>query len=939
MSMAQTGSVSGRVLDSQTLEPLPFANVFINNTTIGAGTDAKGEFVFKDVPVGSSEIVYSFVGYQTYQSRINVIEGEELKLIIKLISQEQQLADVEVKSSRDKEWERQEKKFEKIFFGSTELAKECKITNPYVIDFPKDVNGKFIAKASAPINIQNMALGYYVTFYLKDFWSDGVHYSIIGNTKFEEIPPSNEVLTARWIKNRREAYLGSSRHLFYSLLEGRSVEEGFRFYTDRGNSTTARLSSFNEDLEKSTSVVTYKLDGIISQGNLPYEKRIMIKNRVEVHYLNKPGESDVYKDIGHAVSWLEAKNGFASVNNEGNILNSKELIVSGDMGSARVSNLLPLNYQPQHLVRSRSSLQIKADRLYETVYLHTNKSFFYPGDAIWFKGYMNYGIRGMADSLSSLLYVDFIDVNHKVVQSKILRIDSSRFSGYIKIPSELPNGNYTLMAYSNWMRNYGEQAYYTKLVPVLDIHDKPVSSTSTVAKNSQEVELTLDKEKYSTRSLVKAMLSLSDENDNPLKGNFSVSVTDLNQVPFLVWSKDDIRNEFIIPTETKLSNENFKYPVEHGITWNGEFQSGNKKKEPAKLTIVRENFEEVRKETTAVDGRITLKNLNIQDSVLYSFQALKGNNSYGKIVSLARDYPSTSFNAANYKIPIERKESVQHLSSSYEIPQEAILLTGIEIRSSKLSDPDATAQNFFGKGEGVISGEEISNYGSIEQLLRIKAPGFKLLHDGNHWLFLSNKPQNLGSGTVQRLTPRASKSTQGEGGMAQPSFANGDAPITTFEGTFPEPFLAIDNKQIIISAGETVGDRLMSLPVDQIERIEVSSLANSYIGANGSYGVIAVFMRKGTAPDKNKFQGIYIKGYNSFAEFKGPNYSNTSEDQSQGDFRSTLYWKNNLIVPSNGRSEFMFYTSDLHGQYRIVMEGITEKGKPIHYEQLFYVEP
>jgi hypothetical protein len=277
--------------------------------------------------------------------------------------------------------------------------------------------------------------------------------------------------------------------------------------------------------------------------------------------------------------------------------------------------------------------------------------------------------------------------------------------------------------------------------------------------------------------------------------------------------------------------------------------------------------------------------------------------------------------------------------SSYEIPQDAILLSNIEITSTKLTDSNVTSENLYGKGEGVISGEEISRYGSIEQLLRMKAPGFRLLHDGSHWLFLSNKLQNLGSGTVLKFTPRASKSTQGEGAMPQPSFAGGDAPISTFEGTFPEPFLAVDNKQVLISAGETVGDRLMSLSVDQIERIEVSSLANSYIGANGSYGVIAVFMKKGPSPDKSKFQGIYIKGYNTFADFKGPNYANTAEDHSQGDFRSTLYWKNNLTIGSNGHNEFMFYTSDLHGQYRIIIEGVTEKGKPVHYEQLFYVEP
>src|SRR6187551_2967162 len=61
LSLAQTGILSGRVIDSKTTEPLPFANVFINNTTIGAATDVNGNFQLKNIPVGSSEVVYSFV--------------------------------------------------------------------------------------------------------------------------------------------------------------------------------------------------------------------------------------------------------------------------------------------------------------------------------------------------------------------------------------------------------------------------------------------------------------------------------------------------------------------------------------------------------------------------------------------------------------------------------------------------------------------------------------------------------------------------------------------------------------------------------------------------------------------------------------------------------------------------------------------------------------
>ena len=46
-TMAQTGEVKGKVLDAKTLEPLPFSNIFINNTTLGVAADQNGYYTLK----------------------------------------------------------------------------------------------------------------------------------------------------------------------------------------------------------------------------------------------------------------------------------------------------------------------------------------------------------------------------------------------------------------------------------------------------------------------------------------------------------------------------------------------------------------------------------------------------------------------------------------------------------------------------------------------------------------------------------------------------------------------------------------------------------------------------------------------------------------------------------------------------------------------------
>ncbi len=63
LAQAQTGKISGVVLDAQTNEPLPGVNVAIVGTTIGAITDIDGYYNILNVDPGRKSLRASFVGY------------------------------------------------------------------------------------------------------------------------------------------------------------------------------------------------------------------------------------------------------------------------------------------------------------------------------------------------------------------------------------------------------------------------------------------------------------------------------------------------------------------------------------------------------------------------------------------------------------------------------------------------------------------------------------------------------------------------------------------------------------------------------------------------------------------------------------------------------------------------------------------------------------
>ncbi len=78
------GNLVGYVFDSQTMEPLPGANVYLKGTSIGTPTTIKGKFEIFDIPAGDYTLVVNYVGYKEKELPIKIEANKTLKLVIKL---------------------------------------------------------------------------------------------------------------------------------------------------------------------------------------------------------------------------------------------------------------------------------------------------------------------------------------------------------------------------------------------------------------------------------------------------------------------------------------------------------------------------------------------------------------------------------------------------------------------------------------------------------------------------------------------------------------------------------------------------------------------------------------------------------------------------------------------------------------------------------------
>ena len=67
-------TIFGTITDRANGEALPGANIILAQTNLGAAADGEGYFEIKNVPNGEYEIKVSFIGYETYESTLNVFD-------------------------------------------------------------------------------------------------------------------------------------------------------------------------------------------------------------------------------------------------------------------------------------------------------------------------------------------------------------------------------------------------------------------------------------------------------------------------------------------------------------------------------------------------------------------------------------------------------------------------------------------------------------------------------------------------------------------------------------------------------------------------------------------------------------------------------------------------------------------------------------------------
>lgn len=386
--------ITGRVINHNDKRPIANASIFLSNTTIGNESANDGRFTLRGVKAGKYQIIVSVVGFKTYNENIvannNVIELRDIELVPEVKA----LKEVSIRYKADPDRELYLKWFKEQFLGTSELASDCVLTNPEVLDFEYD-KSKYVLTASSYdfLKIENKDLGFRLKYLVKDFsyctnptLEHPIHYQ--GFVLFEEMKgtPGQE---NRWKRNRQDAYEGSEMHFFRSLVGDRLNEEGFRvlqwaIYKNperppdsvieskviyfkklmrakdkKKYSDSLKFWENKRDLKKVTETLMnypmneeelvkltdqkdmYALGCDMDNLHITYNKDLHFSKKGLIYHLDEPSNRES--------SVLSFSKPYVFFDNNGIVLNINSISLSGVWARNRVAELLPYDYEPESI--------------------------------------------------------------------------------------------------------------------------------------------------------------------------------------------------------------------------------------------------------------------------------------------------------------------------------------------------------------------------------------------------------------------------------------------------------------------------------------------------------------------------------------------------------------------------------------------------------------
>ena len=103
----------------------------------------------------------------------------------------------------------------------------------------------------------------------------------------------------------------------------------------------------------------------------------------------------------------------------------------------------------------------------EKIHVHTDRQMYIPGERIWFKVYVVDAFLHLSPTYSQYAYIELINSSDSLIHRVMVTLDENKLlHGYIFLSELIPEGDYTLRAYTRYIENQGDDYFFKKNIHI-----------------------------------------------------------------------------------------------------------------------------------------------------------------------------------------------------------------------------------------------------------------------------------------------------------------------------------------------------------------------------------------------------------------------------------------------------------------------------------------
>ena len=351
--------IKGKVVDEKSL-PIINAEIYVDNSTIKSKTNEKGEFEL-NLPNGQYNLIVRASLFENYILNVNTNQTNFYKVILE--PEVVALQETVVQAISKEDWLYYYQTFLKLFLGSNEAAKKCKIENPKDLRFKYDKNTQQLSATSRnPLIITNNYLGYKIEYDLVDFNINfkSNYVLTLGTALFTELK-SSASKEKKWQENRRKSYLGSVTHFMKAVYDNKIEEEGYDVKRLIRKDNPEYIKFKEETLlggriegKVPPKIITYLVNQKVPSDSLKIvdnnDQYLNFKGLYSVEYKNEKEDLDYAKQngakyISNQLSIFAIKSDLLKIEENGTYYHPANLVVEGYWSWEKIANMVPMDYK------------------------------------------------------------------------------------------------------------------------------------------------------------------------------------------------------------------------------------------------------------------------------------------------------------------------------------------------------------------------------------------------------------------------------------------------------------------------------------------------------------------------------------------------------------------------------------------------------------------